>query len=222
MIAEEYYQHNNPNISIPKGKTVSFIIQTIQEVPQYFVLALKNPEIKLPLNENKLTQILVEQINSLLLEKGVSILAQNQYSDLFYATKGIPDFYFKEIEKGKTDKPLYIVESKILPSPPPKDREKEYVIGEKQNGGIERFKIHKHGKGLNDCGIVGFVIENDFEYWKNKINNWIYELSKIDDFWSENEEVKLINKTNDFAFIHSIAHRKKDNDISLSHFWIKV
>ena len=222
MIAEEYYQHNNPKISIPKGKTVSFIIQTIQEVPQYFILALNNPEIKLPLNENKLTQILVEQINALLLEKGVSILAQNQYSDLFYGTRGIPDFYFKKIEKGKTDKPLYIVESKILPAPPPNDREKEYVVGEKQNGGIERFKIHKHGKGLNDCGIVGFIKENNFDYWLKNINDWISELSKIDSFWNEDEKIGLNNKSFDFAYLHSIAHRKKNKDISLSHFWIKV
>ncbi len=157
MIAEEYYYHQEPKISIPKGKTISFIVETIKEVPVYFLSALKNTVIIRPLNENKLTQVLVEQINVVLLKKEFSILAQNQYSDLFYGTKGIPDFYFTKIEQEKINKPLFIVESKILPAPPPKTREKEYVIGKNKNGGIERFKTGKHGKLLNIFGIVGIV-----------------------------------------------------------------
>ncbi len=112
MIAEEYNYYQKPEISIPKGKTISFIVKTIKEVPENFISALKNTDITKPLNENKLTQVLVEQINALLLEKEISILAQNQYHDLFYGVKGIPDVYFHEIEKGKTNKPLFIVESK--------------------------------------------------------------------------------------------------------------
>ena len=108
MIAREYYYNQEPKISIPEGTTISFIVKTIKEVPAYFILALKNTDIIKPLNENKLTQVLVEQINAILLEKEFSILAQNQYSDLFFGTKGIPDFYFYESEKGKTNKPLFI------------------------------------------------------------------------------------------------------------------
>jgi len=222
MIAEEYYYHQKPEISIPKGKTISFIVKTIKEVPVYFISALKNTDITKPLNENKLTQVLVEQINAILLEKEFSILAQNQYSDLFYGTKGIPDFYFYESEKGKTNKPLFIVESKILPSPPPKKREKEYVIGESKNGGIERFKTEKHGKGLNKCGIVGFVESESFEFWKDKVNSWINELSNSDDFWNEDERIIMKENVDISAFSHSIAHRKEEKDLLLYHFWIKT
>lgn len=222
MIAEEYYYYQEPEISIPKGKTISFIVKTIKEVPAYFISALKNTDITKPLNENKLTQVLVEQINAGLLEKEFSILAQNQYSDLLYGTKGIPDFYFYESEKGKNNKPLFIVESKILPTPPPKTREKEYVIGENKNGGIERFKTGKHGKGLNKCGIVGFVESECFELWKDKVNSWISELSNNDDFWNEDERI-IMKENNDIsAFLHSIAHRKQENDLLLYHFWIKT
>ena len=98
-------------------------------------------------------------------------MAQNQYNDLFYSTKGIPDFYFYESEKGKTNKPLFIVEAKILPAPLPKTREKEYVIGENKNGEIERFKIGRHGKWLNKCGIFGFVESESFEFWKDNVNS---------------------------------------------------
>jgi len=222
MIAEEYYYHQEPKISIPKGKTISFIVETIKEVPVYFISALKNTDIIKPLNENKLTQVLVEQINAVLSEKEFSILAQNQYSDLFYGTKGIPDFYFYESEKGKVNKPLFIVESKILPAPPPKTREKEYVIGENKNGGIERFKIEKHGKGLNKCGIVGFVENERFEFWKDKVNSWINDLSSNDDFWNKDEKIIIKEHTKISAFLHSIAHRKEENDLLLYHFWIKT
>ncbi|MEA3452301.1 MAG: hypothetical protein U9Q83_10420, partial [Bacteroidota bacterium] len=107
MIAEEYNYHQIPKTNIPKGKTTSFIVDTIKEVPEYFISALKNPKLIQHLNENKLTQILVEQINAVLYDKNVSILAANQYSDLFYGTKGIPDFYFHTVEIGKTNEPLF-------------------------------------------------------------------------------------------------------------------
>ncbi|MEA1985918.1 MAG: hypothetical protein U9N76_00335 [Candidatus Marinimicrobia bacterium] len=222
MIAEEYYYHQEPEISIPKGKTISFVVKTIKEVPKNFISALENIDIIKPLNENKLTQVLVEQINAVLLEKEFSILALNQYCDLFYDTKGIPDIYFYESEKGKINKPLFIVESKRLPAPSPKTREKEYVIGKNKNGGIERFKIGKHGKGLNECGIVGFVEKENFHFWKGKVNSWINELSNKDNFWNEDERIIMKENTDIFAFSHSIAHRKKENDLLLYHFWIKI
>ncbi len=222
MIAEEYYYNQEPEISISKGKTISFIVNMIKEVPSYFLLALKNTDIIKPLNENKLTQVLVEQINAILLEKEFPILAQNQYIDLFSGTKGIPDFYFYESEKGKTNKPIFIVESKVLPTPLPKTREKEYVIGENKNGGIERFKIGKHGKGLNICGIVGFIENESFGFWQEKINSWIYELSNGDNFWNKDEKIIMKENLDISAFLNSIAHRKDDNDLLLYHFWIKI
>ena len=222
MIAEEYNYQQEPKTSIPKGKTVSFIVKTIKEVPDYFILALSNQEIIKPLNENKLSLILVEQISAILLEKEVPILVQNQSIDLFYGTKGIPDFYFFESEKGKSNKPLFVVESKILPAPPPKHREKEYVIGENKNGGIERFKIEKHGKGLNKCGIVGFVKKESFNFWKDKINSWIEDLSNTNTIWNVDEKVDMKEIKLNSAFSHSIAHRKEENDLLLYHFWIKT
>jgi len=222
MIAEGYNYHQEPKTSIPKGKTTSFIVDTIKEVPEYFISALNNPKLIQPLNENKLTQIFVEQVNAILFDKNVSILAANQYSDLFYGTRGIPDFYFHTVEIGKTNEPLFIVESKILPAPPPKEREKEYVIGDKQNGGIERFKTEKHGKGLNNCGLIGFIKQNSFEFWKNQINDWIDNLSKKDTFWNIDEALKADKISTHYSFLHSIAHRELSDDISISHFWIEI
>jgi len=222
MIAEEYNNRQIPQTSIPKGKTISLIINIIKETPPYFILALNSAGIVKPLNENKLTQILVVQINVILREKGFPISAQNQYYDLFFGTKGIPDFFFCELEKGKINPPLFVAEAKILPSPPPKEREKEYVIGDKKNGGIERFKIGKHAKGLYQCGLIGFVQQNNFDFWKNEINNWIETLSITDIFWNIDEKLKNTEITINYLFLQSIAHRKEGFDILINHFWIKI
>jgi len=222
MIAEEYNYHQNPKISIPKGKTISVIVQILKKVPDLFISALNNDSILKPLNEDKLTQILVEQINALLLEQEFPIQALTQYQDIYLGSKGKPDFYFTEIEKGKTNKPLFVVESKILPTPPPKEREKEYVIGVKENGGIERYKIEKHGKGLNECGLIGFIKENEFEYWQTQLNVWIDEIAINNSFWNIDEKIKIKEKKTNFAFLRSIAHRQSINDLILYHFWIKT
>jgi len=222
MIVEEYnYQPQKPISNIPKGKTVSHIISIIKKVPEYFHSAIKTKNIIKQLNENDYTQIIVEQINAILLESNRSILAQNQYGDLFYGTKGFPDIYFYQSEKGKTNKPLFVVESKLLPAPTI-NREKEYVIGEKENGGIERFKIEKHGKGLNECGIIGFVRDKDFSHWKKKINEWIKDLSIKDTFWNIDEKVAFKENNKNKAYLISLAHRKISNDVILHHFWVII
>lgn len=222
MIAEEYNNQQVPQTSILKGKTVSFIINIIKETPPYFISAINTKGIIKPLNENKLTQIFVEQINAVIREKEAPIFAQNQYSDLFFKTKGIPDFYFYEIEKGKTNVPLFVVEAKILPAPLPKKREKEYVKGDKKNGGIERFKLEKHAKGLNQCGMVGFVQQNNFDFWKNEINSWIEKLSMNDILWNIDEKLESYENIKDNFYLQSIVHRKSTDDIKIHHFWIKI
>ncbi len=222
MIAEEYTPPQVLQTDIQVGKTVSFIVNSIKEVPPDFILALNTKGIIKPLNENKLTQILVEQINAILLEKGVSMFAQNQYSDLYFGKKGVPDFYFYQIEKGKTNIPLFVVEAKILPAPGSKKRKKEYVAGNKNNGGIERFKTEKHAKGLNQCGMIGFVQQFDFDYWKNEINSWIETLADENIGWNTDEKLICFENTCESSFLQSIAHRITTDDILIYHFWIKT
>ena len=221
MIVEENVIIQTPYTSVRTGATITYILETIKKSPVYFKLALTNPKLVKPLNENKLTQILVEQINALLIKTGASILAQTQYSDVFLGSKGIPDFYFQKVEKGQTNAPLFIVEAKILPAPPPKEREKEYVIGNNKNGGIERFKIEKHGKGLSECGMIGFIGKENCIFWKTIINNWIEDLSKSDSTWNKNESLKELENQTEFMYLNSVAHRTTSSDILLHHFWVK-
>jgi hypothetical protein len=219
MTAENFDIVSNkilPEISSESGKTIEFILQTIKDACLPFKKTCTQTNLKKPLNENKLTQIFVEQIE-VKIKSHPCIGVKNQYSDLFYNTKGIPDFYFHIIEEGVTHEPLFIVESKRLPSP---SFEKEYVIGDNANGGIERFKIEKHGKGLNQCGLLGFIEINNSNYWLKTINFWIQELSNNNGNWRNDEVLTLIDNYNDYTYLVSSAHRPIDI-VSLHHFWVK-
>lgn len=230
MLAEDYSNKKYDDIptSISRGSTISFILSIIKKTSHHFKIALDSPYIIKPLNEDKLTQIFVEQINVQLIKIEATIIAQNQYSDMFCGSKGIPDFYFHELEEDKTSPALFVVESKRLPAPS-SIREKEYVIGEtlkkngikECNGGIERFKIEKHGKGLPECGMLGFIQSNGYDYWKNTINSWIEELSKSDITWNASEVLIEIETEINFSYLNSIAIRT-ENDVKLHHFWISI
>lgn len=205
-----------PEISSDPGKTISIIIEAIQAACTPFKKASTQSNLELPLNENKLTQILVEQIEvKLKIQPAIGV--KNQYSDIFLKTKGIPDFYFHTVEEGATHEPLFVVESKRLPS---QTFEKEYVIGETQNGGIERFKIEKHGKGLSQCGMVGFIENFTCDYWLKTINKWILDLSKIGSDWYADEILIEFENSGSCYYSTSIAKRVSSNPVLLHHFWI--
>jgi hypothetical protein len=221
MLAEEYSNINStPFLSNQEGKTVKFIFECLRKSCAPFKKASRQPNLKLPLNENKYTQIFVEQIE-VFVKSHPNIGVKNQYSDTFYGTKGIPDFYFHKIEEGVHNEPLMVWEAKILSTCLGLKREKEYVIGHKFNGGIERFKIGIHGRGQNKCGLLGFVENNDFDHWNTTINKWIYDLTKTTSDWKKDEVLSEIESNTDYCVLKSIAHRKED-DIYLTHLWIKI
>src|SRR5690606_24897707 len=182
--------------------------------------ALNQPNLKLPLNENKYTQIFVEQVE-VFLKSHPNIGVKNQYSDTFNRTKGIPDFYFHKVEEGVHNEPLMVWEAKILTTSFPKKREKEYVIGNKNNGGIERFKTQTHGKGQKACGLLGFVENEDFNYWNTTINNWIKELAITNKNWQLDEVLVNMEYNTDFCVLKSIAHRAQD-DMNITHIWLAI
>lgn len=219
MTAEDLNTTKNvvlPEISSDMGKTTNIIIEAILAACTPFKKASTQLNLLLPLNENKLTQILVEQIE-VKLKRQPAIGVKNQYSDIFLGTKGIPDFYFHTVEEGATHEPLFVVESKRLPSP---TFEKEYVIGEKKNGGMERFKIEKHGKGLPQCGMVGFIENFTSDYWIKTINDWVLDLSRTDASWSNDEIlVESINSDN-YSYSVSQAKRYSSQPVLLHHFLI--
>lgn len=222
MIAEEYIEATNQSdISDNKGKTLSLILSSLQKSIIPFKKACKQENLVLPLNENKLTNIFVEQVE-VHVKPLPTIGVKNQYSDLFFGTKGIPDFYFHKVEEGVVHEPLFVVESKIIPAPKPLTREKEYVIGNNNNGGIERFKSEKHGKGLDECGMIGFMEKENFEYWLDKINSWIMELSETEATWSNDELLNSEANQAEYCYLKSAAYTFTRNRMKLHHFWIDI
>lgn len=224
MLAEDYLYHEYGDIStsINKGTTVALIVRIIKKASPHFKKARMNNQIKESLNENELTQIFVEQVDTQIRKARLPFGVKNQYSDIFYGTRGIPDFYFHRLDEGKTSIALFIVESKRLPAPPPKKREKEYVIGPNHNGGIERFKNGSHGKGLTECGMLGFVEQQNFNFWHVTINNWIDVLAKADKEWSLLELLKLIESKSNYCHLISLVKRRSADKLKLHHLWIKT
>lgn len=227
MIADDFNISNQVtgNYSLPKNKFIDLIVISIRNTHQDFLKALKSEGLDENLNENKLTQIFVEQNDIHLRFLNLPIGVSREYSDVFYNTKGVPDFYYHYLELGKVNEPLFVVESKRLLSHSDKAREKEYVIGKTKsnnpNGGIERFKLGKHGIGLNQCGLMAFVEEQNNSFWFSKINNWIIELAQVDTIWNKNEILITNENFNIYNHFTSTLNRMNDT-IKLDHFWIEI
>lgn len=230
MTAEDSTSNLVPLVSIPKGTTTEKILCSIKIVVPFFLSALKTHPNKKSINENGLTQIFVTQLNIYLASNlEYPFLTQTQYSDTYFGTKGIPDFFFHYRELGQDFPAIFVVEAKRLPSPE-KSREKEYVIGEKIktnsekecNGGIERFKNEKHGKGLKECGMLGFIEENDSSHWLKTINEWIGDLAQKDTKWKKDEELKEYERNKESTYLKSDAHTVSAKKILLHHFWVDI
>jgi hypothetical protein len=223
MIIEEENINKNyvyPVLSLSKGKTVNEIFNCIKLSVTPFLQAYNLSKSDSTFNEDDLTQILYSQVQSVIRKQNHPFNVGNQERDLTKLSKGIPDLFFYADRLGKPPFSIFSIECKRLPTPT-KSREKEYVIGDKNNGGIERFKTKKHGKGLNECGLLGFVEKENFNYWNKTINNWINDLTTTNKDWKKDEVLLEIESDTDYCVLKSIAHRESD-DINLTHLWISI
>lgn len=221
MIAEDNIFHSaQANIGLPKNKITTLVKECMIETVVHFKSYLKSGyHKKKKLNENDLTQLYTKQTQILIRKKDYPFNVEGQYQDIYKLSKGFSDFFFYLNEQDLELSSIYSVESKRLPSPET-SREKEYVIGDKNNGGIERYKTEKHGKGLTECGMLGYIQDNDFKHWHTTINGWINDLAKIPKtVWRNDEVLSEIESNTGFCILKSIAHRNSD-DISLIHLWI--
>ncbi len=220
MIAEEAeYQLPNIETSIQIGMHLKSILAAyISTTPKFKKHILKFTHKNL--NEEELTQ---EFVNLLRRETtDLSFLISNEKKDIYQLTKGKSDFYFYPKEQEATTESFFDVEAKILTDRFPKSREKEYVIGDSKNGGIERYKNEQHGKGLEKCGMIGFIEKENFEYWLKEVNKWIVELTTKNSFWEKSEILKKVQLNNDYSLFVSKTKRKTKSDLKLNHFWIKI
>lgn len=220
MIVDEPHNNATPVSTCNRGTTIGNILKIIGNSAPHFKTAIANPSILKPINENKYTQVLIEQINTQLVKAGYTFMANAQYSELFLKVKGIPDFYFYFLEEGSTTSAIMVAESKILPAPST-DRLKEYVVGSTNNGGIERFKSKKHGAGLPEAALVAFVLEDEHTEWHIRVNSWIMDLTLANDFWKKEEQLNKLVTQAHFSYTTSTAFTS-DNPVKLHHFWISL
>lgn len=114
---------------------------------------------------------------------------------------------------------IYCIEAKRLPTGTGK-REKEYAMDD--GGGIQRFKKNLHGMNrrgglLERNGMVGYVQQNDFDHWYQKINEWIID----EPTWSNTEILQKVN-FGTIAKLESTHERISKHNLKLTHFWINL
>ena len=122
------------------------------------------------------------------------------------------------------------IEAKRLPTPINSYRdEREYVFVDhsqfKGNGGIERFKLNKHGEGLPVAMMLGYVQSDTFDYWEEKVNQWLQEYSTIALSYKNECLIRINGNTNRYQSRHlRIDYKSKQqiSDIKIYHFWITV
>ncbi len=222
MIAEENLSNiSNPDINISNMKVLLLISELMKRtVPSFKTYLVSNFYNKRNLNEDDFTQIYIEQAQILIRKYDYPFNINGQYRDITNLSKGFSDFYFYPNEQNISTTSFFSVESKRLPTPE-KSREKEYVIGTNNNGGIERYKTEKHGKDLDNCGLLGFIEEKDSTHWQKEVNKWIEDLSKVNSIWKKNEVLSEVELNIDYCILKSIAYRKSST-IGLTHLWIII
>jgi hypothetical protein len=134
------------------------------------------------------------------------------------------------------NRPLFCwIEAKRLPTPNGgvNRDEREYVIvsdekinGKKKyagNGGIQRFKEGKHAHTLPYSIMIGYIQENDVDYWLDKINAWIGQLvNDSSNCWYKDDCLKKIMISKCYRYISTHSRKNNLSPIILFHFWVKL
>ena len=128
--------------------------------------------------------------------------------------------------------PVLVIECKRLPSPPPKDREKEYVTGSvpnKKRGGIQRFKLGLHGAKHDLAVMVGYIQGSSAKALHKAVNKWIFELvdKPLGDgnSWSKKEILLQLEedvKVGVVKYYSNHSRKGKAEGIELYHLWITM
>jgi hypothetical protein len=91
-------------------------------------------------------------------------------------------------------------------------KSKQYVSG--KTGGIQRFKENKHGVDLSHSAMIGYVENETFSFWHNKVNSWISDVTEHLRMIASQKIVKLVS-----------THKRQSPQfptIELTHFWLKM
>jgi hypothetical protein len=110
-------------------------------------------------------------------------------------------------------------------------RRREYVCGHEENGkhvfcgGIERFKRSIHGRDIKSkcAGMIGYMQDETFDIWFERVNSWICDLTKQehDPGWVKEETLALLSKEHRIMESYSTVYRHADK-LHLTHLWINL
>lgn len=123
--------------------------------------------------------------------------------------------------------PIIVFEAKRLPAPE-RSRDQEYVTGgAKISGGIQRFKLGEHGQGHYISGLIGYVQSKGIDYFHEKVNNLILEMSKSSSdslLWNASECLEKVDDKMDVGLAKFVSHhlRNYNGEICLYHIWIDM
>ncbi len=124
------------------------------------------------------------------------------------------------------DQPFLVLECKRLPADR-KSREREYVTGDNECGGIQRFKLGLHGATLMRAAMIAYVQKSTRSEWLGRVNGWIKDLAdSVEASWIEAESLVAIdandsNRTSRFLSNHSRVNCGTVS-IELMHLWIEM
>ncbi len=224
--------------SIGVGTLGSAPDETILEVIfGYVATTLSNFEGSSDANENALTNRLCKDLEfSKPPEYSFYFHHQNLEDDTRSTSTDFAVFataeYFSKVNTNQIERAALVkFEAKRLSKKLPKRREKEYVIGEYENGkqtrnsgGIERFKNERHGKDTVNACILGYLQTDSRDYWLTKINGWIQdEIDSSQDkrlMWEKEDCLKFSKSKKRLSFYESKSSRLSKEKIRLKHIWI--
>lgn len=221
-----------PLEGLEKNSAIMDVVTFVEKHLLHFSERSTSSRIK---NENGLNQELCNLLNAyariesrffIFDKESMEVVEKGSSPRVDFGVRVIPinsEFY-------NTQEPIFAMEAKRLYQTE-KAREKEYLIGRRENGkykhcgGVEKFKMAIHGRNLHYGAMIGYIQEYDFHYWQRTINGWIDELiaGKIPSYahWLGKDKLYLLNQTANTAKYCSENSRPKDS-IILFHLWVNL
>lgn len=208
-------------------RVVAFLDNCLPTFPSVYKKKTANVTVT---NEDDVSQTLCIFLNRQC-HKGGLFFFHFQYR--YIKTRRSSDFGILEMADNApndTDSAFFVLEAKWLPLPKPnKSREKEYIIGNPDGGGIERFKRGHHGTGLTQSAMIAYIQSENCLYWYEKVNTWIQDLidnaPTKDIIWDSNDLLVFQQQLDTVFKYHSNnkrIHKEVIDTISLCHYWLPL
>lgn len=121
-----------------------------------------------------------------------------------------------------------LILSLLIPVPPGNTRdEREYLFSaHSSTGGVQRFKAGHHGAAHSVGAMIGYIQEEDIDFWDAQMQRWLRGL--IDepvDGWTIADAIRVTSRDMSArSALLGSTHRRSGGltDIQLHHLWIEM